>query len=217
MLESRDVLVTGGTGYIGRRLIATLVQRGHRVRALSRTESAVRIPRGAEAIIGNALSAESVASALRPGDTLVHLVGTPHPSPAKAAEFQRVDLASIQASVAAARERNVGHLVYVSVAQPAPTMHTYIAVRAQGEALIGAAELRATVLRPWYVLGPGHWWPVLLMPMYAIAEMVPSTRAGARRLGPVTIGQMVGALVRAVEVPPVEGVRVVGVPEIRGS
>jgi uncharacterized protein YbjT (DUF2867 family) len=215
MLESRDVLVTGGTGYIGRRLISTLVQRTHRVRALSRTESAARVPRGAEPIIGNALSAESVASALRPGDTLVHLVGTPHPSPAKAAEFQRVDLASIQASVAAARERSVGHLVYVSVAQPAPTMHAYIAVRAQGEALIAAAELRATVLRPWYVLGPGHWWPVLLMPMYAIAEMVPSTRAGARRLGLVTIGQMVGALVRAVEEPPVAGMRVVGVPEIR--
>jgi uncharacterized protein YbjT (DUF2867 family) len=175
------------------------------------------VPRGGEATIGNALSAESVAGALRPGDTLVHLVGTPHPSPAKAAEFQRVDLVSIQASVAAARERSVAHLVYVSVAQPAPTMHAYVEVRAQGEALIAAADLRATVLRPWYVLGPGHWWPVLLIPIYAIAELLPSTRSGARRLGLVTIGQMVAALVRAVEEPSLAGIRVVGVPEIRAS
>jgi len=216
MPESRDVLVTGGTGYIGRRLITILVRRGHRVRALTRTESVGRIPRGAEATIGNALSAESVASALRPGDTLVHLVGTPHPSPAKAAEFQRVDLVSIQASVAAARERGVAHLVYVSVAQPAPTMRAYVEVRAQGEALIAAAELRATILRPWYVLGPGRWWPVVLVPMYAIAELLPSTRSGARRLGLVTIGQMVSALARAVE-EPAFGLRVLGVPEIRAS
>ena len=216
MVQSRQILVTGGTGYIGRRLISRLVVRGHRVRALARAESVARVPRGAESVIGNPLSPESVAGALEPDDTLVHLVGTPHPSPAKAADFQRIDLASIQASVAAARERSVGHLVYVSVAQPAPTMQAYVAVRAQGEALIAAAELRATVLRPWYVLGPGHLWPVVLMPMYAIAEMIPSTRAGARRLGLVTIGQMVRALVRAVEEPPV-GVRVVGVPEIRAS
>ena len=217
MPESRDVLVTGGTGYIGRRLIETLVRRGHRVRALTRTESVGRVPPGAEATIGNALSAESVAGALRPGDTLVHLVGTPHPSPAKAPEFERVDLVSIQASVVAARERGVDHLIYVSVAQPAPTMHAYVEVRARGEALIAAAGLRATVLRPWYVLGPGHWWPVLLIPMYAIAELIPTARSGARRLGLVTIGQMVSALAKAVEEPPPFGVRVLGVPQIRAS
>ena len=50
----------------------------------------------------------------------VHLVGTPHPGPAKAAEFRRVDLPSVAAPVAAARDRGAAHFVYVSVAQPAP-------------------------------------------------------------------------------------------------
>jgi len=212
---ARDVLVTGGTGYLGRALVEALIARGHSVRVLSRPESATRVPEGAEAVIGDALSAESVRAALRPGDTVVHLVGTPHPGPSKAAEFERVDLASIKATVAAARVAGILHLVYVSVAQPAPVMKAYVAARVAGEATIAAAGLRATVLRPWYVLGPGHRWPLLLMPFYAIASLLPGLRVGARRLGLVTLDQMVRALVRAVELPAPKGISIVDVPMIR--
>ena len=215
MRETRDVFVTGGTGYIGSRLVPMLLARGHRVRALTRAASAGRVATGATPLIGDALDADTFVGAVRAGDTLVHLIGTPHPSPAKAAEFQRVDLASIRASVTAARKAGVAHLVYVSVAQPAPVMHAYVAARAAGEAAIHDAGLRATILRPWYVVGPGHWWAVALIPVYAVATLIPSTRDGARRLGLVTIGQMLRALVSAVEHPPAGGVRVVDVPGIR--
>ena len=85
-----------------------------------RRASAARVAEGATAVIGDALDARSIAEALHPGDSLVHLVGTPHPNPAKAAEFRRVDLPSVQASVDAATRVGVAHFVYVSVAQPAP-------------------------------------------------------------------------------------------------
>lgn len=208
--------MTGGTGYIGQRVIPTLVERGHHVRALARATSAARVPPGAEAVIGDALDASSYAHALRPGDTLVHLVGTPHPSPAKAAEFQRVDKPSIEAAVAVAAAAQVAHLVYVSVAHPAPVMHAYIAVRTAGERLIAEAGLTATILRPWYVLGPGHRWPIVLKPIYALLERLPTTREGAKRLGLVTIDQMIHVLVAAVESPPTTGTqRVMTVAEIR--
>ena len=112
-------LVTGGTGYIGRRLVAALVARGHPVRVLVRSESAGRVPDGVACVIGNALDAKS-------------------------------------------------------------------------------------------------WWPIALLPFYALGETLPWTRASARRLGLVSIGQMVKALVQAVESPPPTGTqRVVEVPEIR--
>ena len=130
------IFVTGGTGYIGRPLIEVLLQRGYSVHALVRPGSEARLPRGAAPVIGTALDASTFASAIPSGATLIHLVGTPHPSPAKAAEFQRVDLASIQAVTAAVRGAAVRHLVYVSVAHPAPIMRAYIAVREQGEALV---------------------------------------------------------------------------------
>jgi uncharacterized protein YbjT (DUF2867 family) len=216
MPQTLDVLITGGTGYVGHHLISELVARGHRVRALARATSLARVPEGAEAVVGDALDADSVAAALRPDDTVVHLVGTPHPSPAKAKQFEEIDLASIRATVNAARRVGIGHLVYVSVAQPAPVMRAYLWVRALGEAMIKEAGLTATILRPWYVLGPGHRWPMILLPIYKLAESFPSTRESAERLGLVTIDQMVSALVHAVENPPDGGkIRIIDVPAIR--
>jgi uncharacterized protein YbjT (DUF2867 family) len=213
-----DVFVTGGTGYIGQRLIAALLARGHETRALVRPGSEGRLPPGTVAVIGDALDGATFAGALRPADTLVHLVGTPHPNPSKAAQFERVDLASIRASVAAAAAAKSRHLVYLSVAQPAPVMQAYVAARARGEAAIAEASLTATIVRPWYVLGPGHRWPALLAPLYALAEWLPATRDAARRMGLVTLEQMVAALVAAIEAPPrARTRRIVDVAGIRAA
>jgi len=202
----RHVFVTGGTGYIGLALLDALVTRGHKVRALVRPASAALLPPGVSPVFGNALDAESFADEVPPADTFVQLVGTPHPGPRKAAEFARVDLPSGLAAVNACVQASVRHLVYVSVAHPAPVMQAYIAARMAVEERIGVAcattWLAATILRPWYVLGPGHRWPYLLAPLYALGRFVPTTRAGAQRLGLVTQTQMVAALVEAVEHPP---------------
>ena len=125
-MSKRPVFITGGTGYVGQRLAAALVARGHSVRVLSRPQSIARVAAGAEPVIGDALDAASYSGALTNEDTLEHLVGTPHPSPAKAVEFRRVDLPSIQAAVSAAASAGLAHLVYVSVAHPALVMHAYI-------------------------------------------------------------------------------------------
>lgn len=211
-----DILITGGTGYIGQQLVPALLARGHRVRVLTRAASSKRVPAGAQSVVGDALDAESVAAALKADDSVIHLVGTPHPSPAKTEQFKQVDLVSIRATVAAAKKVAIYDLVYISVAQPAPIMRAYLWVRALGEAMIREAGLTATIIRPWYVLGPGHWWPMALVPFYKLAEFIPATRTGAERLGLVTIDQMVTAIVSAVENPPARGrQRIVDVPGIR--
>src|SRR5205814_10433141 len=121
---------------------------------------------------------------------------------------------SVQIAVKAARDAGIRHFIYLSVAQPASMMRAFIAVRAEGEALIRASGMRATFVRPWYVLGPGHRWPYALLPFYWAAEILPATRESARRLGLVTISQMLNALVWAVENVP-DDVRVLDVPGIR--
>jgi len=204
----RTVFVTGSTGYLGRPLIASLLERGHRVRALARSESVTNVPTGAEVTVGNALDSSGWRSQIAPAETFVHLIGTPHPNPRKAAEFQSIDLVSIRAAVEAATAAGIRHFVYVSVAHPAPVMHAFIAVRQEGERLIRSSGIPATILRPWYVLGPGHRWAYALVPVYAVARWLPSTRPGAERLALIPYRSMIAALVNAVESPPTD-VRIV--------
>jgi uncharacterized protein YbjT (DUF2867 family) len=210
-----NVFVTGGTGYIGSRLIPALLQRGARVRVLVRPGSEKKLPSGAEGIAGDPLQMDSYASSIPPADTFVHLVGVPHPSPAKAAQFRAVDLVSIEVATKAAVDAGVRHFVYLSVAHPAPVMKAFIEVRSQGEQLIRASGMNATFVRPWYVLGPGHRWAYAMLPFYWLAERLPQFQQSARRLGLVTIQEMVDTLVWSIE-NPAQGIRVAGVPEIRG-
>jgi uncharacterized protein YbjT (DUF2867 family) len=200
---------------MGSRLIPRLLSRGHHVTALVRPHSQGKLPSGCEAVSGNALDGSSYRERIKPATTFVQLVGVSNPSPAKAAEFRSIDLVAGREAIAAAVSASIQHLIYVSVAHPAPMMKAYIAVRAECETLIRESGLKATILRP-YVLGPGHRGPYVLVPAYWLLEHISSTREAAQRLGLVTLEQMLQALTDAVESPST-GVRVLGVPEIRAG
>lgn len=215
-MTKRRVFITGGTGYLGRALVPLLLERGHEVRALVREGSESKLPRGCYTVAGDPLDVSSFAERVAPSDTFVQLVGVPRPSPAKARQFREIDLVSGRASVSAARGAGVRHFVYVSVAQPAPVMKAYWQVRAEVEACLRESGVPSTVLRPWYVLGPGHRWPYVLKPFYYVCERMPSTRETAQRLGFVTHAQMTCALLGAVEHPS-EDFRVLTVPDIRAA
>ena len=214
--DVRCVFITGGTGYLGSSLIPILLERGHRVRALVRPNSEGKVTAGCEVVSGDPLDANSYRNLIRPADTFVHLVGVPRPSPSKGAEFRAIDLISAREAISVAAELGVHHFIYLSVAHPAPMMKAYIAVRTECEQTIHRQGLNSTIFRPWYVLGPGHRWPYALLPFYKLMEWLPFTRSGARRLGLVTLEQMILALVEAVESPAL-GVRIVEVPEIRAA
>ena len=211
---SHHVFIAGSTGYMGQRLISALIPGGHDVRALARPGSEHKLPGGCTIISGNPLQADSYSRQVSPADTWVHLVGVSHPSPSKAEQFNSIDLKSIEVAIPIAVAAGIKHFVYVSVAHPAPMMKAYIEVRTKCEAMIRASGLNATILRPWYVLGPGHRWPIILKPFYSLLERIPATSASAQRLGLVTLDQMIASLVHAVE-DPTPGVRIIEVPQIR--
>ena len=145
---ARDVFLTGGTGYMGRRLVIRLLERGHRVRTLVRPGSEGKLPAGCTPVIANALDRTSYEHQVAGSDTFVQLVGVGHPSPAKAVEFRRIDLVAAREAVFAAKKADIRHFVYVSVAHPAPVMKTYIEVRMECEGMIRDSGLPATILRP---------------------------------------------------------------------
>jgi uncharacterized protein YbjT (DUF2867 family) len=93
-------------------------------------------------------------------------------------------------------------------------MQAYIDVRIEGEALVRGLGIPATFARPFYVLGPGHRWFYLAVPFFALLRRIPATREGAERLAPVTLRQMLAALLDSIEHPPA-AVQILDAPAIR--
>lgn len=211
---NKNIFITGGTGYIGSRIIPLLAKKGYTVTALARKESLNKLPGGCKPVAGNALDENTFKEYVKDCDTFIQLVGVSHPSPAKKEEFKKIDLASVKASVNAAKYAGVKHFVYLSVAQPAPMMKDYIDVRKKGEDMLSENKINSSIIRPWYIIGPGHYWPIILKPIYKIAELIPATREQAINLGLVTLQQMLKTILFAVENPP-EGIKIYKTEEIR--
>lgn len=200
--NTTTIFITGGTGYIGTRLIRRLVRRGHRVIALARKGSELKVPEGAIVITGDPFDVNSFKDRVPVNSIWVQLLGVAHPSPSKAQQFRDIDLRSVKATADAAAHAKASHFIYVSVAMsPSKLMQSYQEVRQEGEKYCLGKDLNCTFIRPWYVLGPGHWWPLLLLPLYGLAEIIPSWRLQARSKALVTIRQMLAALVHVIEKP----------------
>jgi len=211
----KKIFITGATGYMGKRLIKKLLQKGHRVSALVRKGSEHKVPAGAGIIVADPFNASSFVSFIPEEAVFVQLLGVAHPSPQKAKQFREIDLRSVQASADAAGDAGVSHFIYVSVSMtPSALMRAYQEVRKEGEEYCKSRKLNCTFIRPWYVLGPGHWWPLLLLPVYAIAYLIPAWREKAKGTALVTISQMVATLVKATEASPVP-CRIIEIKDIR--
>ncbi len=213
---NNSIFITGGTGYIGSHVITELIKNGYEVRALVRKDSESKLPPGCKIIFGDALDNKTYGESIKGCDTFIHLIGVRHPGPGKKSEFRNIDLVSIEQAVPAAVSGGVKHFIYLSVAHPAPIMKDFIKVRMKGEELIRQSGMNGSLIRPWYVLGPGHYWPYLLIPIYKLSELIPFTREPARRLGLVNIHQMVRCILFAVKNPPGK-LRIYDVNDIRKS
>jgi uncharacterized protein YbjT (DUF2867 family) len=165
------VFITGGTGYMGKRLIKLLLDERVEVTALVRQQSIKKLPVGCLPVIADPFDPASYVRSIPENCTFIHLLGVSHPGPKKKALFYSVDLASLKASVEAAKQAKVKHFVYLSVAQyPTKIVADYQEARRQGEQVMIASGLVSTFIRPWYVVGPGHYWPFVLYPAFQIAR-----------------------------------------------
>jgi uncharacterized protein YbjT (DUF2867 family) len=216
--EKGPVFITGGTGYIGKRLIKILLDEGFKVTALVRPQSVKKLPVDCTPVIADPFDASSYVNAIPAGCIFIHLLGVSHPGPKKKLLFFSVDLASLKVSVAAAKQAKAKHFVYMSVAQyPTKIMGDYQEARRQGEQEIIASGIPSTFIRPWYVVGPGHYWPLLFNPVFKLLELIPSTSVRARSLALVSLKQMLLTLKKAVSSPATEGNRIIEIRDIKSS
>jgi nucleoside-diphosphate-sugar epimerase len=169
--QNRPVLVTGGTGFIGRRLVAALGERRAQIRVL------VRGPGAVETIVGDLTDAASLARACAGAHTVFHLAGFAHAdarsTPEFAARHWTVNAEGTFRLLDAARAAGVKRFVFLStvkaVGDPGPRCidETWDAPpetpygqakRAAEERVLAVGResgMQTVILRPALVYGPG--------------------------------------------------------------
>jgi len=113
-----NVAVTGGNGVVGRPIIQTLVDQGHRVTALARSGDSARILSGlgARTIEGDILDPQSLRPLLTGADWVFHLAGVNEMCSREPEAMERVNVEGTRNVTRAAREAGVGRLIHTSSA-----------------------------------------------------------------------------------------------------
>jgi len=153
-----DVLVVGGTGFIGEYLCRELDERGHAVTALSRDPSDADLPDSVESVEGDVTEYESIVDAFEGQDAVYFLVAlSPLFKPDGGDEMhERVHLGGTENSVRAAEEHEVDRFVQMSALGADPNGDThYIRAKGRAEDVVRDSSLDWTIFRPSVVFGEG--------------------------------------------------------------
>lgn len=158
--KSQVVALTGGTGFVGRHVLSALLDRGHRVRLLSRHATAPSPGRGEVAIVrGELFDDAALAELCRGADVVVHLVGIIEQRPDRGQTFDRVHHEGTKRVLAAARAAGVRRHVHMSAlgARPADVpdrRSDYHRTKWLAEEEVRRSGLEWTIFRPSIIHGP---------------------------------------------------------------
>jgi nucleoside-diphosphate-sugar epimerase len=144
--------VTGGTGFVGQRLIEMAVARGHRVRALTRRAQEAR--EGVDWIEGSLENRDALERLVSDSDAVIHVAGVINAP--DAAGFEAGNVTGTLAMLAAATAAGTQRFVHVSsLAAREPRLSLYGASKTRSEELVKGSGLDWMIVRPPAVYGPG--------------------------------------------------------------
>jgi uncharacterized protein YbjT (DUF2867 family) len=193
------VLVTGGTGVVGRSTVTALVQRGHVVQLLSRRarRDAEQWPHGVNPVVGNVTSAESIAGAADECEVVLHLSGIV--DEAGSSTFERVNVEGTRLVMREAERAGVKRFIYVSSLGADQGQSPYHQSKRRAEAIVRQFNGEWVVLRPGNVFGPGDEQISTLLRMVRTLPTLPVIGGGDQKFQPIWHEDLAEVLAQAVE------------------
>ena len=200
------VVVAGGTGFIGRRVVARLLEAGHAVAVTTRDPSRPDPWRGAverrQAFAGDLAG---MSRAFASSDVVVQAIQFPnHPveNARKGHTYLEVDGRGTEVAAEAARQSGVRRIVYISGAgagrgRPEP----WFQAKDRAEAAIRATGLEHALLRPSWAYGPGDRSMARLVWMCRHLPVVPVVGDGQNPVYPLHVDDLAASVQQAVERP----------------
>jgi len=219
-MREKNFLVLGGSGFLGRHLVAALAARGARVtvpaRRRERAKHLILLPT-VEVVETDVLAPGVLDQLIAGRDAVVNLVGVLHSRRGRPNErgpndygpdFARAHVEIPQALVNACHVSGVRRLLHVSAVGAAPDAPSeYLRSKGVGEKLVLADdELRATVFRPSVVFGPEDNFLNLFARLARLFPVLPLGSAQAQ-FQPVYVGDVVQAMLAALDAPSATGKR----------
>jgi NADH dehydrogenase len=200
-----DILVAGGSGFIGRHLCERLVERGHDVTALSRDPDPGALPDGVETAMGDVTAYDSIEAHFEGRDAVVNLVAlSPLFEPKGGNQrHDEVHRGGTENCVRAAEEHGVDRFVQLSAlgADPEGDTH-YIRAKGRAEQAVRDSDLEWVIFRPSVVFGEGGEFVSFtkrLKGMFAPGLPLYPLPGGGRktRFQPIWVGDIAGMIAEA--------------------
>ena len=183
------MLVTGPTGFLGRRVVQKLLDHNYQVRCLVRSPGRERIlPQGpVDVYYGDIDNPEALIGACRGVEQVIHLVAVIRQG--KGVTFDSVNRAGVQNVVAAAKEAgNVGQFIHVSAVGAVNNPEfPYLQSKWEGEQAVIDSGLPYTIIRPSIIFGRGDEFLNSLAALVRVFPMVPIISSGRNRLQPIWV------------------------------
>ncbi len=194
------VLVTGGTGLVGKSAVDHLLARGHTVRlfAVDASEVAAQWPEGVEPRDGDVGSDESVQGVARGCDAVLHVIGIVAEDAPKLT-FAGINVEGTRRVVREAEAAEVRRFVYVSSLGADTGESDYHRSKLAGEEIVRQFRGNWTICRPGNVYGPGDEVISLMLKIVRASPVIPVMGDGEQEFQPIWVEDLGEALAVTVE------------------
>jgi uncharacterized protein YbjT (DUF2867 family) len=200
-----DVLVTGGTGFVGREVVRQLRVSGHRVHLLVRnpeSPATIRVAHTYSAKLrpGNITNSETLRDVCAGVDAVIHLVGII--SEIEAQTFETVHVRGTQNMVFAAQDAQVRRFLHMSALGTRPNARSrYHSTKFGAEEKVRRSSLGWTIFRPSLIFGPGDGVVSLFDKIMRWSPVVPIVGRPTAQFQPISVKSVASAFVRALAEP----------------
>lgn len=203
------VLVTGGTGFVGRAILWRLHEAGHAIRLFSRQGRSDRMRQlayrhRAEMVEASFDSPETLRAAVAGCEAVIHLVGII--AEVGRNTFERVHVGCTEAILAAATTAGTKRFLHISaLGTRADARARYHRTKWQAEELVRSSGLDWTLFRPSVIYGRDDGFVNLLAGIARWSPVVPIFGSGENRLQPVAVEDVAKAFVESLRLPAAVG------------
>ena len=202
-MKPLNIVVLGGTGFVGSHLVPRLHAAGHSIAVLSRNREQHRelgvLPR-VRVENANVHDADSLARRLEGADAAINLVGILNERGSDGSGFEKAHVALTETLIAACRKTGVRRILQMSALRAGEGASHYLRTRFDAETRVRNSGLAWTIFRPSVIFGPGDGLFFRFASLLSVVPVLPLARAGAR-FAPVYVGDVAEAFARSLAHP----------------